>query len=62
MHPDSYQFFVGADYHLPHFGPLGDHTYLLGHKVTLNLLMSLDDATLMSLDEPRWRLMAVDGR
>jgi len=40
LDPMSYNFFVGADYHVPHWGPLGDHTYLVGHKVTLHFLVN----------------------
>jgi Na+/H+ antiporter NhaA/mannitol/fructose-specific phosphotransferase system IIA component (Ntr-type) len=40
LDPTSYNFFVGADYHLAHWGPLGDHTYLVGHKVTLHFLVN----------------------
>lgn len=40
LHPSSYEYFVGADYHLPHFSPLGQHTYLLDHKITVHFLVN----------------------
>jgi len=38
--PSTYEYFVGSDYHLPHWSPLGDKTYLFGHKVTLHFLVN----------------------
>jgi len=40
LDPPSYEFFVGSDYHLPHWSPLGQSTYLFGHKVTLHFLVN----------------------
>jgi len=40
LDPSTYEYFVGSDYHLPHWSPLGDKTYLFGHKVTLHFLVN----------------------
>ena len=40
VHPDSYEYFVGTDYRLPHWAPLGQNMYLAGHKVTLHFIVN----------------------
>ena len=38
--PDSYEYFVGADSHVPHWSPLGENTVVFDHKITVHFIVN----------------------